>query len=366
MRPETKIMVVGGRWDPGGGRPSKIVGRLAENLGAFATLNGGNSAELRAILPVIDSEGYDALIWMPDVPNDEEKILPDIKRMMPHLQLVCSKRSDLLGTQYTEQDLVGRMLRDRCNLGIMVWDEAGLYTFQLLDPLGNQFVDTGDVQELALALRRRIEQLVETSRIGSSFSPLLGQRAFSDLEFVDVVREFGSELSRFVTAVNPNRFLGNAATRCSYGFPASRVIATGDIFVTRRNVDKETLSEADFVNVAMDPTSSKILYGGDPAVKPSVDAPIDVHLLEHFSNVRYMIHGHAYVDNAPKTMRVIPCGSMREVREIVERFPPAATNFSVNLRGHGFIAFAAELDYLRETMGRLVARPCPEVHKVWL
>ena len=44
-------------------------------------------------------------------------------------------------------------------------------------------------------------------------------------EFVGVVHRMGDRFSGFVNAVNPNRLLGNASTRCSYGFPAARGVS---------------------------------------------------------------------------------------------------------------------------------------------
>jgi hypothetical protein len=99
-------------------------------------------------------------------------------------------------------------------------------------------------------------------------------------------------------------------------------------------------------------------YGGH---KPSVDSPIQLQLFDYYSDVTYMLHGHVYVEGAPYTVHRLPCGSIEEYSEIIDLYPKEATNFVVNLSGHGFLALASDLGYLREVKTRMIARPFPEV-----
>jgi hypothetical protein len=133
------------------------------------------------------------------------------------------------------------------------------------------------------------------------------------------------------------------------------------VLVTRRNVEKTTLSESDFVEVSLRPygKGEEVAYYGD--AKPSVDAPIQLHLFRRYQNVRYMVHGHVYVEEAPYTAHKIPCGGIEEVEEIAALFPDErAANFAVNLRGHGCLLLANTLTFLQNAKARLIARPFPE------
>ena len=338
--------IVGGSFDGMKGRPSSIVEEMAKHLRSNV-INGGN-------VDVLRNYRYSdpkVLIWMPKIDNDYEKMLPTIKEVNPHLLLISSKRA--IETDYKESDIVGRLLKSRSNLGIMITEDDLGYMFKLLDPLGNQWVYTRLVEELCHAIDKRVHTLMKTTRFGSDQRG--GEiRPFNiNQEFIELVRDFGSEFSKFVNAVNPNRFLGNAATRCSYGFPA--VKEADRIFVTRRNVDKTALSSKDFVEI--EPGFSSVAYWGPN--KPSVDAPIQLILFQKFKSVKYMLHGHVYVDGAPATSHILPCGAIEEAKEI--EMPSDASNFVFNLSGHGFLALASDLDYLRSLKPRLKARPFPEL-----
>ena len=355
--PTERAFVVGGTFDRNGGRESSIVQALHSGLEKasgqrISILNGGSLESLRAL----DLAGLSLLLWFPNIDNAEDKILPSIKEKNPRLFLVSSKR--VVEKDYTESDVVGRLLKTKSNLGWMIERPNDRYHFKVLDPLGNIWADTSSIHEVATRLWGRIQALRHLTRIASeSCGPV---REFKiEPAFVDAVRILGSKFSKFVNAVNPNRLLGNAATRCSYGFPSIRQ-EQERIFVTRRNVDKVSLSEADFVEVepSFDDNGSlrKVRYFGE--VKPSVDTPIQILLFRKFKSPRYIVHGHVYVDSAPMTLSKLPCGSVEEVEEVASLAAHGERNFAVNLRGHGCLLFATDLEYLRSALFR--GRPFPE------
>ena len=175
-----------------------------------------------------------------------------------------------------------------------------------------------------------------------------------DNRFIDIIKNFGDQFATFVNAVNPNRLLGNASTRCSSGFPA--VKEDERIFVSKRNVDKQTLCSEDFVEVSL--PDKHIEYFGEN--KPSVDTPIQVLLFSCFPNIKYMIHGHVYVEGAPMTRHKIPCGYLEETVDILEHFHDHLNveQFSINLRGHGCLICCSDLAYF-DTV-KLEGRPFPE------
>lgn len=352
-----RTLVVGGTFDREGGKPSKIVGLLAQSLG-WDVLNGGRLEDIESL----DFKNYDTLLWMPNIDNSEQKIIPEIKAKNQTLLLISSKR--VVEKDYTEFDVVTRLLKTKSNLGIMITQENGTYRFRLLDPLGNLFADTQRVPELADAINHRVSEIKSMSRIRSKKAgeplPLTIEDAF-----LGHVLRLGDVFSRHVNAINPARFLGNASTRmafgmetrttrCCHGFPGQRV--EGKILVSRRNVDKQNMSGKDFVAVEAGRTDEVIYYGD---VKPSVDSPIQIRLFDFYPRVNYIIHGHAYVEGAPFTESKIPCGHVEEFGEIRSLYPdPTSTNFTVNLKGHGCLILAETPDYFSQV--QVYSRPFPE------
>lgn len=339
------MFIVGGTFNTKGGKPSYIVSQLMELLNADG-VNGGSLTDLE-----LDFASMDTLIWMPNIDNSEDKILPSIKKINPHLLLIQSKR--VIEKNYTIGDVVGRLLASKSLLGIMISKEDGPYLYRLIDPLGNKHCKTVSLKFLAETISARVNYIKGLTRVGSTS---IGEKREFSIEdrFIDIIQRSGTEFSKFVNAVNPNRLLGNASTRCSYGFPASR---EGErIYVTRRNVDKKTLSKADFVEVTL--SEKTIEYFGD--AKPSVDTPIQVMLFNHYPNIKYMIHGHVYVDEiAELTEHKIPCGFIEEFDDISRHIVDKnIKEFAINLRGHGCLIACESLDFFDRI--KFIGRPFPE------
>jgi hypothetical protein len=355
-----KALICGGTFDQNGGKPSKIMAELGKATG-WPVINGGKVSDLEAI----EIEKLDVLVWAPNVDNAETKLLPQLKVRNPKLLLVSTKR--VVEKSYSDFDVIGRLLKSRSNLGIKFTKAGDRYEFKLLDPLGNCFSATSSIDELGAALKGRVEQIRALTRIGSvSLGAYPGEvQPAVDTEFVDLVRLVGDEFSRYVNAINPERFLGNASarstdriTRCCHGFPAARSAGeTGALYlVSRRNVDKTTMSASDFVLVTGN--EDKVEYFGD--VKPSVDAPIQVRLFNYYEGVRFMVHGHVYVAGAPTTHSLVPCGHIEEFDEILALYPDRkSVDFCVNLKGHGCLILAKDLDFIRKQIYK--ARPFPEL-----
>lgn len=343
-----KTLLVGGTFDAKGGKPSGLISKIGSQLGC-PYINGG----MLDMLYKLNFSDLKVLLWFPNIDNSEDKILPLIKDSYPTLLLVQSKR--ITGNNYSEGDVVGRLLKSRSNLGVIFREVENLYHFQLIDPLGNEYVFTNSVPDFVYALENRINYLLSLTRIRSK--TIVADSSVSlpvSPEFVEIIREYGEEFTKYVNAVNPNRLLGNASTRCAKGFPAQRL--ENSYLVSRRNVDKTTLSENDFVQVAKD--EDHVTYFGN--VKPSVDTPIQIRLFNYYSNINYMIHGHVYVKHANFTKSKVPCGYIEEFEEIKEVFPdPLTQNFCINLSGHGCLILANDLSYFKGI--ELVGRPFPEL-----
>jgi len=347
-----KMLLVGGTFDEYGGKHSKIIEEMGSQLECL-TINGGYLEHLNKL----NFKEWDILIWMPNISNDAEKILPTTKHPLTgnyKLLLVSSKNARDRDYQYS--DFIGRMLKTKSNLGIYIEEFKGhmgsKLQFSLFDPLGNRYAKTFDIAELCHYLKHRIKLLRSLTRIGSECIAE-GEGIEIEKGFIEVIRNSSEQFSKFVNANNPNRLLGNASTRCASGFPAIR--KDNKIFVTRRNVDKVTLSSDDFVEVKL--IDNKVKYYGSQ--KPSVDTAIQIKLFDYYPNINYMIHGHVYIKDAFKTRSKIPCGYIEEFNEITDLFPDKNTKeLFVNLKGHGCLIASDTIEKLKQAI--FIGRDFPE------
>lgn len=375
------ILFVGGRFDQESGKPSKVFERyaggfvlqiekslLSEETPRYGTyyFNGGNLETLKRELPEVLPK-VSVVVWMPDVSNDEEKMLRLAKPPGSTHTLVMSKAlygrdpKPLLG------EVMQRALGAKANLILTIDRDESLFRGQLLDPLGNLFAKGEDFQKLGAATAKRILELRGITRVGSeqlSSDPPGDPLKEVPEEFVGLVKEYAEVFEQLIMGNlegdlgldgKKKRFLGNSAFRCIRGFPAYR--GEERIFVSRRNVEKMRLSTADFVPVK--PYSSdtaKVQYWGEH--KPSVDTPIQLRLFEAMPQIQYMLHGHVYLQQAKFTNRVLPCGALEEFEEIMKVVEKNKSVFLVNLKGHGFIAGARDLNLLGNLSFK--ARPFPE------
>lgn len=359
-----EILIVGGTFDRNGGKPSKIIDALAKSVIDFtmdesnglnplrvSVINGGNLSELTDS-DSINFREYDALFWAPNISNDEAKIIPDIKSRNPKLLLISSKR--VVEKEYTEADIIGRLLKTKSNLGLMITKPGDRYHFKLLDPLGNCYSDRDNIADVATAMMARVQKIYRMTR---NPSKNIGEARDFQINpaFVEFIKHSASEFTKHVNAVNPNRLLGNASTRCMFGFPAERT--EGRMFVTQRNIDKQLIDTNGFVEINPDEESVVEFYGDK---KPSVDTPIQIRLFNYYPNINYMVHGHVYVEGAKTTHSKVPCGYLEEFDEIVALYPDRNEKaFAVNLRGHGCMLLAETVEDLWK-MNAYISRDFPE------
>ena len=82
-------VIIGGTFDEQGGKSSYIVSGLSTALGnEWESINGGDIQFIRDF----DPTGINVLIWMPNVSNDEIKVIGDLKVKNPRMILIQSKR----------------------------------------------------------------------------------------------------------------------------------------------------------------------------------------------------------------------------------------------------------------------------------
>jgi len=357
MNLEQKTLFITGKFDDNGGRESKIGNILFKGMDLTDTINceyhnGGSFAELETIVDRVQE--YNTIYWFPDITNDKVKLVKKIKEKNNACVLVTSKRNT--EGKYSFADLVHHALGNKSNLFVEITEEGGRYQGRVIDPLGNVFLDHNtDFTLVGKVVAKRANELSRYTRIGSR---QIGERKNipTDNDFFQVIKEYGETFHNLIHA-HPdavNRFFGNASFRCERGFPSFK---EGNlIYVSQRNIDKRSISSDGFV--ALD-TTIPVQYYGDR--KPSVDSPIQVALYNYYPNVKYMLHGHAYVQGAPFTKNVVLCGALEEAEEIIALFPnPETVNVAVNLKGHGSLLMVNDVRELENIP--YVARPTPDIH----
>lgn len=337
---EKNALFVSGTFDDHGGKSSSIAVQLQSGLDFPVTfINGGTFTDLEVILQTITQ--YDVILWFANVANDQPKLVREIKARHAECILVTSKRN--VEKHYTLADLVYHALNLKSNLVVEFTKRENRYFGRIFDPLGNIFIDyTDDFTEIGRVLAQRIKELrsftrVRSERIGDAIP------CPNEARFFELVKYFGT---LFHHLIHPHpaavqRFFGNASFRCERGFPSFK--GEQGIYVSERNIDKRYIDQSHFVCVNPANTEKVQYYGN---AKPSVDTPIQLHLYQYYPNIKYILHSHTYVQGAPFTTHIIPCGAVEEFDDIVHLYPSqSATRFAVNLRGHGSLILTNDLRY---------------------
>ena len=342
-------------------------GILCYNGGSYDTLIGTADTECNILL------------WFPDVPNDKPKLVEGIKKKFPQTLLITSKNN--LDRQYTFYELLARALKVKANLFVEFTHDYAFRTSNIsaavCDPLGNQFCTTTDISVVAETLVKRIKALQSFTRLPSQSPHGSWLVDYKDTppaseEFLNIIREYADVYHELIHGVNKDRLLGNASFRCENGFPSFRTndpsSAIGEnIYVSRRNIDKRMLTPEGFVPVRLIKPLPRLNLGDNVVEylgfnKPSVDTPVQLLLYNHFKHIRFIIHSHTYIKDAPMTKSVIPCGALEEFPEIAELQPWDTTYAFVNLRGHGSLAMASQVSTLLHIP--YIARQVPEDQEI--
>jgi len=363
IRERTRVngILVGGVFDPQGGRRSSLIDQLHASFPEGVDLrNGGSLEDLKAIQEEL--AGYEVVLWFPEVGEKENSGLSAIKQRYPFKTLIAGMFSS--GRDDPLRDMVNKALGSGSNLFVAF---SGLgqdrTRMELFDPLSNQFTHTEDPAALGRAITNRLEDLKGFSRQGTaSIGP---DRAIPDSDefesYLNIVRAYGERFHHLIhPAEGVERFLGNTAFRASHVFPG-RPEWDRIMLISQRNVDKRNLGKPGFVAVQMNSYKEpRIVYYGNR--KPSVDTPAQVRFMDQLNNVNYILHSHVYIDGAPFTHKLVPCGSLEEVAEVMALIGDdrSKTNFAVNLLGHGSIIFAKDLEFLGQGV-KYSARSAPEL-----
>lgn len=317
-----KVLVVGG--DFGTKRESKIISKLSSYFNEPVVINGGDINELPS------SIDNDLTIWMPNIANEEPKHYP-IKSNGN--VLICSK---VMRDGYKKIDAVERIFRMHGNAVIAI-TKGTLYNFELIDALANTWYSGSSIEELYLNIIKFYDFTKRAIRKSTIRSDL--KQIEIDHVNVGVFLDINRNLSNYIQNSCGERFFGNVSTRCQKLFPSLR---SNYILVSPRNIDKKSIQPNDMVQCYKN--DNTVYYIGDR--KPSVDTPVQLEIYNNCPNVNYIIHGHAFIDNAPTTDEYYLCGDFREFYEVYGFIKNNKFGF-LNLKNHGFIIYSDTLDNLR-------------------
>jgi len=312
-------LVVGGHF---GSVPKKssIVVKLGNELMA-TVINGGKPQDLQNI----SLEGYNLIIWMPDIDNKYAKYIPkkDKGSVLIISKVINKKRKEL--------DAITRIFNFKGNAVIGIKKDKSPLEFKLIDALGNVWMNginiellAGKILDLCIWTKDSIRK--STDRLEINLHKLVELNT----KVADIFED------------TQQRYFGNCSSRCAKLFPSSRVI-DGLYYVSKRNVNKKRLTTDDMVQVIVS-NNNQIKYIGRH--KPSIDAPVQIKLYQKLDNINYFIHGHTYIENPYyTTTNYFPCGDLREVEEIFNKIKGSRCG-TINLRNHGFLIYANTVNSL--------------------
>ena len=330
--------IVGGTWDEDGGKPSGVVAKLAEELRAKPVYNGGHLKDL----PTADLRAFPLIVWMPNVPNDEEKRYP---RKGQGAVLVCSK---VMREGYTRADSVSRIFRMQGNAVIEVHrGDDGKFLLGLRDAMANWWSPpSAHLPDVVQGIMELYHWTKGSIRVGSE---RVDRRDSGQIELLmDLTHEVADKVENSIG----ERYFGNVSTRCQSLFPGTRL---GDrVLISPRNTDKRHLEPNDMVLVDIACPGNAVHYYGDR--KPSVDTPVQLWIFRGFPEVNFMIHGHAYVKGARVTDEYYPCGDMREAYAISGLIEAGLAHHhcgAINLRNHGFLLYSKTIEGMSELVAHL-------------
>lgn len=323
-------IIVGGTYNScfSFGKNSSIIAKLASCFENFDIINGSE---------IFDTEyNNDLIIWMPNISNSIEKIYPKKKKGSV---LICSKvlryESDI---EKGYGEALNRIYKMHANAVILINKFSEKFKFSLLDALGNIWIETSNLEDLAKTINKFYCWSASSIRKDSTPLNMSRLKYFNESNLsIDRLCEIVHTVSDKVESQRGGRYFGNVSTRCSYMFPSARS-DYDSIIVSSRNSPKNKISINDFVIAKL--IDNNVFYN-EGSNKPSVDTPIQLYLYKMFDDINFMIHGHAYIEDVLMTEDYYPCGDLRELKSILEHFLTGTR--VINLKNHGFLIAAKDI-----------------------
>lgn len=331
---KSKILVVGGDFGNNFGdqKSSSIIRQLSNHLNANDVMNSGDTDDIEQYANNL--QDYDLVIWAPNISNEYEKVYP---KKVPGSVLICSK---VLRENRDFGDAIARIFKMNGNAVIAIESSEKPFVFHLVDALGNVWCKTTDLKELASKIEGLYNWTKASIRTGSKSVEFSSEELIQTelTELCQVVKDVADKVEN----ERGGRYFGNVSTRCGKMFPSLR-FEHDIILMSGRNVAKSRISPEDFIYTKL--VDGNVLYHGDK--KPSVDTPIQLNMYKDYKNINFLIHGHAYIDGVDFTDQYYPCGDLREFNELKNNIHENSMYIKLNLKHHGFIIGANNLEQLK-------------------
>ena len=299
-------------------KKSSIIDKIGIHFQGSHTINGGSIETLTYLSQRL--MGYELVIWMPNVSNETEKVYP---KKMNGTVLICSK---VLRPDRDKGDAVSRIFKMNANAVIAIDTTEKPFTFHLIDALANTWYSETDIEALTNQIKDLFIWTKQSIRLNSKQSSFDSNELVELNSNMDKLCDIVHTIANKVEDSRGGRYFGNISTRCAAMFPSMRV-PENIVLMSARNSPKKYLTGEDFVITKL--KESIVLYNGDK--KPSVDSPIQLSLYEKYSNINFIVHGHAFIKNILHTKHYCPCGDMREFEYITEMLLSNPNIFCLNL-----------------------------------
>lgn len=336
-----KLTIVGGNFGEVGNPSSvinKIIPEMINDFSISYVVNGGTLDQLPNGL-----NEADLTLWMPNIDNENDKQYP--KKKIGSV-LICSK---VMREGYKEADAVSRIFKMGGNavIAIYVSEESGkrTFTFQLIDALGNTWYKGDCISTLCVNIIK-FHIFTKYSHRARSVKYDNVMKPVNKAEDCQGLLDINNSLANRIQLSCGVRFFGNISTRCQKLFPSTRVETA--MLVSPRNTDKSELTPDQMVvTFFKELPDSTVYYVGDR--KPSVDTPSQLMIYEGCKEINFMIHGHAFIKDAPTTETYYLCGDTRENREVLKIIGQSDVRHgAINLKNHGFLIYADTLENLKK------------------
>jgi len=324
-----KTLIVGGDF---GDFPnaSSVITKIGEEFIEHEIVNGGTLNELP-----IDINS-DLILWMPNISNETKKQYP-IKNLGN--VLIVSK---VMRSNYTNFDAISRIFSMQGNAVIAIYKEEK-FRFKLIDSLGNVWYNGYNINLLCDKIKDFFYFTRSAIRCRTTKIDIKIPNTTDDvLEFI----ELNKTLANHIQTSCGERFFGNLSTRCSKLFPTFR--KNVGIFVSPRNIDKETILSTDMVYCEFE--ENNIYYVGEH--KPSVDTPIQLKVYKECEQINFMIHGHSFINGSVETKEYFLCGDLRESKEVIDIIQNNRYG-TINLKNHGFLLYSDTLENMKKLIQSL-------------
>lgn len=346
-----ELLVIGGVFNENGGAVSSFADALVERFRTQFSIESRNGGTLEQLEKVIQSsDRFPAVVWLAHV--DDSSYVSRIKATNKRCLLVQARRNDR--KMHTIDEIVADMIESRTNLYLVIDHDTKKFDFKVIDALGNLWYQGAEAAEVIRRLKWYISYMLDLTRLSIVASDPDKKEMVVEEDFIKIVRLY----SAMFKAVSGKTIAGEPAFdearfRYLHGYPSIRMNDT--VLISSRSIESDRITQSDFVVV--EKRGGRVCYSG--SCKPGSDAPVQLELYSYYEDIRYIIHGHCYVEKVPTTMMHVPCGYLEEVEEIKKIYQNCHnTDFAINVLGHGCYICAQNLGYF--TQCRLVAKPFPE------